>query len=111
MIRIFAVIMLMVTTALMAASPARAQSGGSDPLVITVAGGEFKPVTIAAPGFFAAPGKASDLAAQIRAVVMNDLTGSGLFREIPPAAYIQQISDFSAAPAMRTGRRSALTLC
>ncbi|QIE55303.1 Tol-Pal system protein TolB [Pikeienuella piscinae] len=77
---------------------AQAQSSDDGALEITVAGGEFKPISLAAPGFFAAPGDATDLAAQIRDVALADLAGSGLFRVIPPEAYIQQLQDFDAEP-------------
>lgn len=93
MIRILTAICL----ALVLAPAARAQSAGG-PLEITVAGGDFEPITIAAPGFFATPGDAASLAAQIREVALADLAGSGLFRVIPPEAYIQQIDDFDTAP-------------
>ncbi|MEX2519759.1 MAG: Tol-Pal system beta propeller repeat protein TolB [Paracoccaceae bacterium] len=83
--------------ALIAVSGSHAQNAGGS-LEITVAGGEFEPITIAAPGFFAEPGDAASLAGQIREVALADLAGSGLFRVIPPEAYIQQIDDFDTAP-------------
>lgn len=81
----------------LAALPARAQTSDGA-LEITVAGGEFEPIAVALPGFFAPPGQAATLAAQVREVVVADLVGSGLFREIPEAAHIQRIDDFDAAP-------------
>ena len=34
----------------------------------------------------------------ISGVISNNLRRSGLFNPLPPASYIEQISDFSAAP-------------
>ncbi|WP_340109088.1 Tol-Pal system beta propeller repeat protein TolB [Pikeienuella sp. HZG-20] len=82
---------------LLAVMGARAQSGDGA-LEITVAGGEFRPIPLGAPGFFAPPGEAATLAAQIREVALADLAGSGLFRIIPPDAYIEKIDDFDAEP-------------
>ena len=99
-----------------ALSAPRAQTNDGA-LEITVAGGEFEPISLAAPGFFGAPGEAADLAQRIRGVVLADLEGSGLFRAVPPEAFIQQIDDFDSAPryadwqainadALLTGRAS-----
>ncbi|MEM7547334.1 MAG: Tol-Pal system beta propeller repeat protein TolB [Pseudomonadota bacterium] len=65
---------------------------------ITVAGGEFQPISLAAPAFIAAEGEALRLSTMIRDVAMADLEGSGLFRVTPPEAYIEQITDFDAEP-------------
>ena len=83
---------------LAAAVTARAQTSGDGALEITVAGGDFKPISIAAPAFLAAPGEAATLASQIREVAMNDLEGSGLFRVAPPESYIEAVTDFNAEP-------------
>ncbi len=77
---------------------ARAQTTQGGALEVTIAGGEFTPISVAAPAFIAPPGEAANLAQQIRDVAMADLEGSGLFRIVPPAAYIEQISDFDAEP-------------
>ena len=83
---------------LAAAVTARAQTSGDGALEITVAGGDFKPISIAAPAFLAAPGEAATLASQIREVAMNDLEGSGLFRVAPPESYIEAVTDLNAEP-------------
>lgn len=83
--------------ALLAALPARAQTGDGA-LEITVSGGDFNPISLAAPGFFAPPGEAANLAAQVREVVLNDLAGSGLFRVIGQEAYIERLSSFDTEP-------------
>ncbi len=84
--------------ALLAAVSARAQTSDDGALEITVAGGDFKPISIAAPAFISSPGEASALAGQIREVALNDLEGSGLFRVAPQEAYIEAITDFNAEP-------------
>ncbi|MDG1970986.1 MAG: Tol-Pal system protein TolB, partial [Paracoccaceae bacterium] len=67
-------------------------------LEITVAGGEFQPISVASPAFFSDGGEAANLAAQIRQVVMNDLVDSGLFRSIEETAFIEQVVDFDVEP-------------
>ena len=67
-------------------------------LEITVAGGEFKPISVASPAFFSDGGEAANLAAQIRQVALNDLVGSGLFRSIDETAFIEQVADFDVEP-------------
>lgn len=83
---------------LVAALPAAAQQSNDGALEITVAGGEFKPIAVAAPAFFAEGAEAGALAAQIRALALTDLDGSGLFRQIDQTAYIDQIAGFDAEP-------------
>lgn len=112
MTRLFIALLLI----LPALSAPRAQTNDGA-LEITVAGGEFEPISLAAPGFFGAPGEAADLAQRIRGVVMANLEGSGLFRAVAPEAFIQQIDDFDSSPryadwqainadALLTGRAS-----
>ena len=50
----------------------------------------------AAPAFVADGGAATDLAARITQVVVDDLVGTGLFREVPRSAHIGRISNFDA---------------
>ena len=56
----------------------------------------IEPVPLAIPDFVAEGGKADQLARDIAAVVAADLEGSGLFRRIPPEAYISRITSFDA---------------
>ena len=66
------------------------------PLRIEITEGVIEPMPFAAPGFVPdAPG-AADLAGRITQVVVDDLVGTGLFREIPPSAHIGRISNFDA---------------
>lgn len=77
---------------------ARAQSADDEGLNILVAPGSEEPISIAAPPFLSEPGEATRLAAQIRDVAMADLEGSGLVRVAPQQSYIEEITDFDAAP-------------
>ncbi|MEL7465109.1 MAG: Tol-Pal system beta propeller repeat protein TolB [Pseudomonadota bacterium] len=80
------------------AAPAVAQTSDDGALEITVAGGEFNPIPIAAPAFLSTGGEAATLAQQIREVAMNNLEGSGLFRVIPQESYIEAVTDFDTEP-------------
>ncbi|MGB0411674.1 MAG: Tol-Pal system beta propeller repeat protein TolB [Pikeienuella sp.] len=97
MSKIFTRLFAFVLFAVLAAPLAHAQD--EDPLQITVGGGDAKPFALAAPAFFAEGAEAQALAAQIRELAIADLVGSGRFRLIDEAAYIQQITDFNADPA------------
>ena len=73
--------------------PAFAQNG---PLRIEITEGVIEPLPYAVPNFVAESGAANEYGANIARVIADDLTGTGLFREIPASAYISQISDFAA---------------
>lgn len=79
---------------LVLSAPFAAQAAG--PLRITITDGVMEPVPIAVPDFVAENGAASDYARRISQVVADDLTGSGLFRNIGQSAYISTITDFNA---------------
>lgn len=74
---------------------ALAQSGPG-PLRIEITEGVIEPLPFAAPGFVAENPEAQQLAQQITQVVAANLTGTGLFREIPSSAYISQVTSFDA---------------
>jgi TolB protein len=76
-----------------AAVPASAQDG---PLKIRLTDGVIEPLPIAVPDFVAENAAAADMARQIADVVAADLAGTGLFREIPPDAFISQITSFES---------------
>jgi TolB protein len=61
--------------------------------------GVIEPMPFAAPTFIGETAGTADIAAQITQVVAGDLSGTGLFREIPSSAYISQISSFDAPTA------------
>lgn len=67
-----------------------------EPLRIIIDEAIIEPLPIAVPGFQAENAEASQLAADIARVVADDLTGTGLFREIPSTAFISTVSNFSA---------------
>ena len=69
------------------------------PLRIEITEGVVEPMPFAAPGFVPDTPGAADLAARITQVVIDDLTGSGLFREIPAEAQIGKITNFDAPVA------------
>ena len=54
----------------------------------------IEPMPYAVPDFIAENGEATKLAHDIARVVADDLTGTGLFREIPSSAYISQVTSF-----------------
>ena len=76
------------------------------PLRIEITEGVIEPMPFAAPGFVPDTPAAADLAGRITQVVIDDLTGTGLFREIPR----RRISAGSPTSTRRcsspTGRRS-----
>jgi TolB protein len=59
----------------------------------------IEPLPYAVPDFEAQGGSATQLAHDIARLVAADLTGTGLFREIPATAYISNVSSFSAPVA------------
>ena len=79
--------------ALVFAAPLAAQTG---PLRIEITDGVIEPLPFAVPDLVAANPGASEVAAQLARVIAADLSGTGLFREVPARAYISQITDFSA---------------
>ena len=72
---------------------AQAQNG---PLRIEITDGVIEPLPYAVPSFLAETPAASELANQITRVIAADLSGTGLFREIPATAHISTVSDFNA---------------
>jgi TolB protein len=87
--------------ALMMAGPVLAQSG---PLRLTITDGVIEPITFAAPSFEAETPEAAQVAAELSRLVVQDLAGTGLFREIPASAFISQISSFAQPVAFSDWR-------
>ena len=73
--------------------PLLAQDG---PLRIEITEGVIEPLPFAVPTFSAENAAAQELAAQLAQVVADDLSGTGLFRQIPRDAFISGVSDFNA---------------
>ncbi len=61
----------------------------------------IEPMPYVVPDFIGEGGDAAKLAHDIARVVADDLTGTGLFREIPATAYISQVSRFDAPIAYK----------
>ncbi|WP_299351732.1 Tol-Pal system beta propeller repeat protein TolB [uncultured Shimia sp.] len=70
-----------------------AQSG---PLRIEITDGVVEPLPYAVPDFVAESAGADKLAADLSRVIAADLSGTGLFREIPAKAHISQITNFAS---------------
>lgn len=83
--------LLTLLVALMLAGPVMAQNG---PLRLTITDGVIEPITFAAPNFQAENAAAQTVASDISRLVVQDLAGTGLFREVPASAFISQITTF-----------------
>ncbi|MEY8097057.1 Tol-Pal system beta propeller repeat protein TolB [Falsihalocynthiibacter sp. S25ZX9] len=68
----------------------------AEPLRITIDQGQIEPMPIAVPNFIGENAAATDIATQISRVVVSDLEGSALFREIPQSAFISQVTSFAS---------------
>ncbi len=86
-----ALTVLMATLLLVA--PAMAQQG---PLRIEITEGVIEPLPVAVPQFISENPAADDFAANIAQVIAADLTGTGLFREIPRSAFISTPTSFNS---------------
>ncbi len=80
---------------LLAGMPAIAQQSNG-PLRIEITEGVIEPLPVAVPNFIAENSQATELAVNIARVIAADLTGTGLFREIPQTAFISSPTSFSA---------------
>jgi len=74
------------------AAPVAAQN---DPLRIDITEGVIEPLPFAVPDFIAENGPGGEYAQRIARVIAANLTGTGLFREIPKEAFISQITAFT----------------
>lgn len=72
------------------------QASHSQPLRVEITEGVIEPMPIAAPKFVAESKAADELAKQITSVILSDLAGSGLFREIPASAHLASVSNFDS---------------
>ncbi len=75
-------------------APAAAQSPG--PLRIEIDEGVIEPLSYAVPDFVADSGAGAEFGRNIARVIAADLSGTGLFRELPKEAFISQITSFSS---------------
>jgi len=88
--------LLTLCLALICAVTGAAQAQQQGPLRIEITEGVIEPLPIAVPAFQPETAEATALANDIARVVAQDLTGTGLFREIPSTAFISTVSDFGA---------------
>lgn len=65
---------------------------------VDITEGSLRPMPIALPVFSATDDKVAPIAASITEVVIDDLTGSGLFRLVDSAAFIQKAVHIDARP-------------
>ena len=68
----------------------------AQPLEITLDDPNIEPMPFAVPTFIAETAGADQYAADLANLVAADLAGSGLFRTIPPEAYISSITSFES---------------
>ena len=76
-------------------APALAQGG---PLRLTITDGVIEPLPFAVPTFTAETAGSEQLASDIARLVAQDLSNTGLFREIPASSYISQLGPFGTPP-------------
>jgi TolB protein len=84
-------ILLALSGAALVPAPVMAQQ----PLRITITDGVIEPLPIAVPTFQAETAGSEQLAGQISRVIVDDLIGTGLFREVPASAFISTVTSFS----------------
>ena len=68
----------------------------SAPLRIKITEGVVEPLPFAAPSFIADNAAGAEYAKALADIIAQDLTGSGLFRQIPEAAHISKITSFAS---------------
>ncbi|MEM9972000.1 MAG: Tol-Pal system beta propeller repeat protein TolB, partial [Pseudomonadota bacterium] len=93
------VLRILLAAALMAFSSVTVAQERSGPLRIEITQGVIEPVPIAVAPFIAENAEAAAYAQQLTQVVASDLTGTGLFRDVPQSAYISQVTGFDAPVA------------
>ena len=76
------------------AAPSFAQNPG--PLRIEITEGVIEPLPFAVPDFVPQNSGSGEMAKQVARVVAADLSGTGLFREVPATSYISQITSFQS---------------
>lgn len=92
--RVFLTGVLLAAAMLAPAGVAVAQNG---PLRIEITDGVIEPLPYAVPSFIAETAAAGEMSEQIARVIASDLSGTGLFREIPASAHISKVTDFNAS--------------
>ena len=91
---IWRILVCMMAVLAWTAPTVQAQQG---PLRIEITEGVIEPLPFAVPAFVAENGESAQMGQQLAQLVAADLTGTGLFREVPASAFISGVSDFNAA--------------
>ncbi|MEO0379545.1 MAG: Tol-Pal system beta propeller repeat protein TolB [Pseudomonadota bacterium] len=86
---------MLVALCLTAVAPTLSLAQGG-PLRIEITEGVIEPLPVAVPDLVAETDGSAEMGAQLARVIAADLTGTGLFRELPSSAFISQVSDFAA---------------
>ncbi|EDM70355.1 translocation protein TolB precursor [Roseobacter sp. AzwK-3b] len=86
-------ILSLLTVLMLWSLPATAQTG---PLRIEITEGVIEPLPFAAPDFVSDSTTGAEFGRRIAEVIAADLTGTGLFREIQPEAFISRVTSFSS---------------
>jgi TolB protein len=73
-------------------------------LEVDITRGQVEPMPIALPNFIGATPEEQQYAIDIVTVIGSNLERSGLFRPLPQASYIEQISDFDLPPRFEDWR-------
>ena len=89
------VLCMLVALCLTAVAPTLSMAQGG-PLRIEITEGVIEPLPVAVPDLVAETDGSAEMGAQLARVIAADLTGTGLFRELPSSAFISQVSDFAA---------------
>ena len=87
---------LTLLTVLLTSLLAQAAAAQDGPLRIEITEGVIEPLPFAVPALVAENAAAEDVARNIAGVIAADLTGTGLFREIPEKAFISRITSFTS---------------
>lgn len=84
--------------ALCLATVAMAPSAAHAEIEIDITRGHLNPMPIAVPDFIGTQAQEVSVGRQVSEVIRANLTRSGLFRVVDPAAYMQQVADVNTQP-------------
>lgn len=84
--------------ALCLATVAMAPSAAHAEIEIDITRGHLNPMPIAVPDFIGTQAQEVSVGRQVSEVIRANLTRSGLFRVVDPAAYLQQVADVNTQP-------------
>ncbi|MEX0285018.1 MAG: Tol-Pal system beta propeller repeat protein TolB [Paracoccaceae bacterium] len=90
----FAATVVSLTLSGLTGTGALAQSSG--PLRIEITEGVVEPLPFAVPDFIPNGSAAGEYSRNLSRVIAADLSGTGLFREVPASAHISKVTDFNA---------------